>query len=52
MYPLLSSKNPLPNQADITAIQGLYGAPKPGSVMLSQQEIAMLDKLIPGLNLS
>lgn len=52
MYPLLSSKNPLPNQADITAIQGLYGAPKPGSVSLSQQEIATLDKLIPGLNLS
>lgn len=52
MNPTLGLGNKLPDNEDIAAIQGLYGTPKAGSIVLSQGEIHTLNTLLPGLNLT
>jgi hypothetical protein len=42
MYPSLTSNNLVPNAQDIAAIQAIYGAPKPHSVVLTSSEITTL----------
>jgi hypothetical protein len=49
MNPTLTASNPVPDAQDIAALQNLYGAAKPGSLVLTQPEMATLNGLIPGL---
>ena len=48
MNPLLSSKNALPDDNDVAAIQSLYGAPTKGPVFGSQAELDFLHGLVQG----